>query len=34
LIVGNDKWKQRILLQPYLKDSIGNFHGITLYKLK
>jgi hypothetical protein len=34
LVVGNNKWKQRILLQPYLKDSIGNFHGITLYKLK
>lgn len=34
LVLSNDCWKQKNSLQPYLKDSIGRFHGITLYKLK
>ena len=34
LILGNDEWKKRNIPKLYLKDSIGNFRGITLYKLK
>ena len=34
LILADDTWKEKASLKPYLNDSIGNFHGITLYKLK
>ena len=34
LLLGNDMWKKDKLLSSWLKDSIGNFHGYTLYKLK
>ena len=34
LILTDETWKQKETLQPYLKDSIADFHGITLYKLK
>ena len=34
LILSNDVLKEDKKLQPYLNDSIGNFSGITLYKLK
>ena len=34
LIVENNFAQQHTLLEPYLKDSIGNFNGFVLYKLK
>lgn len=34
LVLNDEHWKQNNALQPYLKDSIGYYNGITLYKLK
>ncbi|MDB5226992.1 MAG: hypothetical protein JWN78_1185 [Bacteroidota bacterium] len=34
IILGNESWLTHHELKPYLTDSLGNFHGIYLYKLK
>ncbi len=34
LLLGNDYWKKNKSLTFRLQDSIGSFHGYTLYKLK
>lgn len=34
LLLGNDSWKNYRNICPVPKDSIGSFHGYTLYKLK
>lgn len=34
IILGNESWLSHEELKPYLTDSIGNFHGIYLYKLR
>jgi len=34
LILSDANWKLHPELQPYLVDSIGDFHGITIYQLR
>lgn len=34
LLLGNDSWKNDRTISPSLQDSIGSFHGFTLYSLK